>query len=72
MTSTASSASCPSRDDDLEPAVAALLEAREEARARRDFAASDRLRDELASRGVTVEDTRDGQRWRRTVEAGHG
>ena len=30
------------------------------------------LRDELASLGVTVEDTRDGQRWRRTVEAGRG
>ena len=38
----------------------------------RDFAASDRLRDELAALGVTVEDTRDGQRWRRTVEAGRG
>ena len=68
----------PEPDDDLEPDVAALLEAREEARARRDFAASDRLRDELASRGVTVEDTRDGQRWRRMArsgvaeEAGHG
>ena len=42
------------------------------ARAARDFAASDRLRDELAALGVTVEDTRDGQRWRRTVEAGRG
>ena len=39
---------------------------------RRDFAASDRLRDELAAIGVTVEDTRDGQRWRRTIEVGHG
>ena len=60
----------PEPDDDLEPDVAALLEAREEARARRDFAASDRLRDELASRGVTVEDTRDGQRWRRSASQG--
>ena len=59
-------------DEDLEPAVAALLDARAAARAARDFAASDRLRDELAALGVTVEDTRDGQRWRRTVEAGHG
>jgi cysteinyl-tRNA synthetase len=58
--------------DDLEPAVVALLEARITARAARDFAASDRLRDELAAVGVTVEDTRDGQRWRRTVEVGHG
>jgi len=29
-----------------------------------DWAASDRLRDELAELGVSVEDTRDGQRWR--------
>ena len=54
----------------LEPEVEALLDEREAARAARDWAASDRLRDELAARGVTVEDTRDGQRWRRTVEVG--
>ena len=42
-----------------------LLEARATARAARDWAASDRLRDELAALGVAVEDTRDGQRWRR-------
>jgi len=58
--------------DDLDPAVAALLEARAAARAGRDFASSDRLRDELAALGVTVEDTRDGQRWRRIIDVGHG
>jgi cysteinyl-tRNA synthetase len=42
----------------------ALLDQRAAARESRDFAASDRLRDELAAMGVTVEDTRDGQRWR--------
>ena len=62
----------PEPVDGLDPAISALLEARVEARASRDFAASDRLRDELAALGVTVEDTRDGQRWRRTVEVGHG
>jgi cysteinyl-tRNA synthetase len=62
----------PDEAEDLEPEVAALLAERAAARAARDFAASDRLRDELAVHGVTVEDTRDGQRWRRTVEAGHG
>ena len=55
-----------------EPVVAGLLDERAAARAARDFAASDRLRDELATHGVTVEDTRDGQRWRRSVETGHG
>jgi cysteinyl-tRNA synthetase len=42
-----------------------LLEAREKARQIKDFAESDRLRDELASLGVTVIDTPDGQRIRR-------
>ena len=41
-----------------------LLDRRAEARAARDFTASDRLRDQLAAMGVIVEDTRDGQRWR--------
>jgi cysteinyl-tRNA synthetase len=62
----------PDASDELEPAVAALLDERAAARDARDFAASDRLRDELAAHGVTVEDTRDGQRWRRTVEVGRG
>src|SRR5439155_158605 len=51
---------------DEQPAQAAPhLTAREAARTARDFAASDRLRDELAALGIGVEDTRDGQRWRR-------
>jgi cysteinyl-tRNA synthetase len=50
---------------DLEPDVVERLEARAAARAARDWAASDRLRDELFQRGIAVEDTRDGQRWRR-------
>ena len=50
---------------DLEPEVVERLEARAAARAARDWAASDRLRDELFQRGIAVEDTRDGQRWRR-------
>ncbi|HEV7605142.1 MAG TPA: cysteine--tRNA ligase [Candidatus Limnocylindrales bacterium] len=62
----------PDASDELEPSISALLDEREAARTARDFAASDRLRDELAAQGVTVEDTRDGQRWRRTVEAGRG
>jgi cysteinyl-tRNA synthetase len=41
-----------------------LLAARAEARDRRDWVESDRLRDELARVGIAVEDTRDGQRWR--------
>jgi cysteinyl-tRNA synthetase len=62
----------PDEADDLEPSLRALLDDRVAARAARDWAASDRLRDELASHGIAVEDTRDGQRWRRLVEAGRG
>jgi cysteinyl-tRNA synthetase len=51
--------------DELDADVTALLDAREAARAARDWAESDRLRDQLAARGIGVEDTRDGQRWRR-------
>ena len=46
---------------DLPPGAAALLAQREEARARRDYATSDALRDELAALGVEVRDTPDGQ-----------
>jgi cysteinyl-tRNA synthetase len=56
----------------LEPALRTLLDARAAAREARDWAASDRLRDELAGHGIAVEDTRDGQRWRRLAEAGRG
>ena len=57
-------------EEGLEPALQALLDARAAARAARDWAASDRLRDELLARGVAVEDSRDGQRWRLVVTAG--
>ena len=66
-TSTPCSASCRIRADALPADLVALLEARAAARAARDWAASDRLRDELAGHGVLVEDTRDGQRWRRAA-----
>jgi cysteinyl-tRNA synthetase len=62
----------PDEDVGLEADLAALLEARAAARAGRDWAASDKLRDELAERGVAVEDTRDGQRWRRVSDSVHG
>ena len=52
----------PSRD--LPTGASELLEARAKARAGKDFAASDRLREELAAIGVAVTDTPEGQRWR--------
>jgi cysteinyl-tRNA synthetase len=58
--------------DSLPDALAALLQARAEARAARDWARSDELRAELAEAGVLVEDTPDGQRWRRGLNVGSG
>jgi cysteinyl-tRNA synthetase len=49
----------------LPAGASALLEAREKARGAKDYATSDRLRDELATLGVAVTDTAEGQRWRR-------
>ena len=55
----------PAADDTLEPDLQALVDERAAARAGKDWAASDRLRTVLAEHGILVEDTRDGQRWRR-------
>jgi len=62
----------PDEQEGLEPDLAALVDRRAAARAAGDWSTSDQLRSELAQRGVAVEDTRDGQRWRRLVEAGRG
>ena len=42
-----------------------LIEERHAARRRRDFAEADRIRDELAERGVLLEDSAGGTRWKR-------
>jgi cysteinyl-tRNA synthetase len=43
-----------------------LIAERQAARQRRDFAASDRIRKELADRGIIIEDSKDGSvRWKR-------
>ena len=48
-----------------DPRIAALLAEREAARAGRDFATADRIRDELAAEGLEIVDTPDGPRARR-------
>ena len=54
------------RDGELPAGAAELLSARDRARAEKDFAESDRLRERLAVLGVAVTDTAEGQRWRLT------
>jgi cysteinyl-tRNA synthetase len=50
-------------DDDA--AIDALVQERTDAKKARDFARSDAIRAELATRGVVLEDTRNGTVWRR-------
>lgn len=45
--------------------IAALIDKRNQARAGRDFAAADAIRDELAALGVQIEDGPEGTTWRR-------
>jgi len=49
--------------DDAE--IEALVAQRNQAKGRRDFATADKIRQELLDRGVVIEDTREGTRWRR-------
>ena len=48
-------------DDEIE----ALIAERKDARNNRDFARSDEIRDLLAEKGIILEDTKDGVRWKR-------
>jgi cysteinyl-tRNA synthetase len=56
----------PDRGGADDPEIEKLVGEREAARKRRDFATADRIRTELAARGIILEDTKDGSvRWKR-------
>ena len=48
----------------LEDEVEKLIEQRQEARKNRDFALADKIRDDLKARGIILEDTPQGVRWK--------
>ena len=56
----------PRAPEVLPAEVEERIAARNEARKRRDFAESDRIRDDLAARGIILEDTPGGTRWKKT------
>jgi cysteinyl-tRNA synthetase len=49
----------------LDSEIQNLIDERQEARRRRDFARADEIRIGLAARGIILEDTKDGVRWKR-------
>lgn len=51
-------------DEDLAQLVEGLIEERRAARAARDFGRADEIRDELDARGIVLEDTPEGTRWK--------
>jgi cysteinyl-tRNA synthetase len=53
----------------LEAEVQAKIEARQRARAEKDFGRADAIRKELLAAGIILEDTKDGVRWKRVTPA---
>jgi cysteinyl-tRNA synthetase len=58
-----SESSNTSADTALQGVMDIILEIRKEAKAKKDFAASDKLRDELAKNKIVIKDTKEGVNW---------
>jgi cysteinyl-tRNA synthetase len=53
------------QEEILDAEIEGLIGERQEARRNRNFARSDEIRDTLAEKGIVLEDTKDGVRWKR-------
>lgn len=53
------------KEELLDSDIEALINERQEARKARNFARADEIRDQLASMGIILEDTREGVKWKR-------
>ena len=52
-------------DDELTAYVEGKIAERAQAKKDKDFARADAIRDELADKGIIIEDTREGVKWKR-------
>jgi len=55
----------PEAIQESDPRIDAMLAEREAARASKDWATADRVRDELLAEGIVIEDSPEGPKWRR-------
>jgi cysteinyl-tRNA synthetase len=53
------------KEEMLDAEIENLIEERQEARRNRNFARSDEIRELLSEKGIVLEDTKDGVRWKR-------
>src|SRR6185295_1203833 len=53
------------KQDILEPEIEAMIELRNQSRRDRDFKKADEIRTELLARGIILEDTPQGTKWKR-------
>jgi cysteinyl-tRNA synthetase len=53
------------KEEMLDADVDALIAERQQARKDKNFARADQIRDELLAKGIILEDTREGVRWKR-------
>jgi len=55
------------REEKLDADIKRLVEDRERARAQKDWALADKIRDDLKERGIIIEDTPQGVKWKRAI-----
>lgn len=53
------------KEEILDADIEALIEQRQQARKEKNFSRADEIRDELLAKGIVLEDTREGVRWKR-------